>query len=229
MQAASFLGTLGRARAVVSDRRAARSTSREDPAWAAVNDAHATACDLVDLCTASLPLPPLDRRPASSADEAVADVLADRYVELSDRDGRRLRTDGGRGSSSTDASTTGPATSYAAEDRIRSVAGRRIVPLSRTGPTAANWYVLGAVLPGYVADVAADCRTLANRQRLGGSLAVANEWEAVADLLASVADLVEYHTSLARWVTVPDRDTVEDATDVRTVAERLTDETMNTR
>jgi hypothetical protein len=229
MQAASFLETLGQARAVVSDCRAARSASRDAAAWAAVNDVHAAACDFVDLCTDSLPLPALNRRPASSADEAVADVLADRYEELSDQDSSRLRTDGGRNSSGDDESSPGSATSYAAEDRIRTVAGRRIVPLSRTGPTAANWYVLGALLPGYVADVAADCRTLANRQRLGGSLAVATEWEAVADLLASVADLLEYHTSLARWVTVPDRDTVDHAVDIRTVAERLSGETMNTR
>lgn len=227
MHASSFLGTLGRARAVVSDRRAAR-TAEEHGAWAAVAAAHDAACDLVDLCTAGLPLPPLEHRPPTEADDAIADVLDDRYRELA---GCGVRTDGGDEwqppgqSSERPDELSGP--EYAADRRLRTVDGHRVVPLRRTGPTAANWYVLCDVLPAYTAAVAADCRTLADRQRLGGSTVVGDEWAAVADLLSALSTFVERQTALARWIHVPDRETVETAEQARDVADRLTDETRD--
>ncbi|WP_430505583.1 hypothetical protein [Haloparvum sp. PAK95] len=229
MQACSFLGTLGRARVVVSDRREVRAVDG-DAAWDPVADVHDSVRDLVDLCTAGLPLPPLDHSPPSEADDAVAAILEDRYRELSDRE---VCTDGG-GEWDPDEDTSEPTddppgTQYDVYRRIDTVDGEPVVPLRRTGPTAANWYVLGDVLPSYASAVAADCRTLADRQRLCGSPAVGKEWTAVADLLSAVASFVDYQSALARWIHVPDRDSVVAADQARDVADRLTNETRNLR
>lgn len=234
MQASSFLGTLGRARAVVSDRRAARSADGE-VSWAAVSAAHDAACELVDLCTAGLPLPPLEHSPPDDADDAVAAVLDDRYRELS---GGGLSTDGsGDGGDrewqppgeSFDQQDGQSGPDYAADRRLQTVDGHLVVPLRRSGPAAANWYVLCDVLPTYATAVAADCRTLADRQRLGGSTLVGDEWMGVVDLLSALSTFVESQTALARWAYVPDRETVETAKRARTVANQLTDETRNFR
>jgi len=227
VHASSFLGTLGRARAVVSDRRAARTADTRD-AWGAVAAVHDAVCDLVDLCTAGLPLPPLEHSPPSEADDAVADVLDECYRELS---GREVCTGGGdewqplRQSFERLDELSEP--EYAADRRLQTVDGHRVVPLRRTGPAAANWYVLCDVLPAYTTAVATDCRTLADRQRLGGSTVAGDEWAAIADLLSALSTFVERQTALARWIHVPDRETVETAKRTREVADQLTDETRN--
>lgn len=223
MRASSFLGTLGRAHAVVRERRAARTLGDERASWSAVADVHEATCDLVDLTTAGLPLPPLDRQPPADADEAVASVLEERYEEFAG-DSEPAATDGGDWRS---AAVDDTPTAYTADDRVDTVNGHTVVPLARDGPAAANWYVLGDVLSNRAAGVATDCRTLADRHRLAGSTAVGDEWAATADLLSAVAACVDHHAALARWVHVPDRETVEGARRARRAASQLNDETRN--
>jgi hypothetical protein len=226
MRSSSFLGTLGRVRRVVGDCRSARATGDGEAAWGAVGEAHGAVCDLVELCTAGLPLPPLDHSPPAEADDAVADVLDDQYRELGG--GGALCTDGG-----TDESPERPAAEsagrYAASRRLETVDGHRVVPLARTGPAAANWYVLCDVLPGYAAEVATGCRTLAERQRLGDGSVVGDEWAAVADLLGALVDVLDHHTAVARWAYVPDRETIVAAEDTAAFADQMTEETRNFR
>ncbi|CAP15397.1 hypothetical protein [Halobacterium salinarum] len=226
MQSRSFLGTLGRARRVVSDARDARATDADGASWEAVGKAHNAVCDLVELCTAGLPLPPLDHSPPAEADDAVADVLDDRYREFP---GEPICTDGGTDRDSPERTESESAELYAADRRIETVDGGCVVPLARAGPAAANWYVLCDVLPDYAAAVATGCRTLAERQRLGGAGIVGDEWEATADLLGALVDVLDYHTSVARWAYVPNRRTVVAAEDAAAFADQITEETRNFR
>lgn len=229
MHASSFLGTLGHARAVVSARRTAHSADDRE-VWTALAAANDAVCDLADLCTAGLPLPPLDHSPPPEADDAVADVLEDRYHELA---GIELRTDGGdewRLPGGPSGRLDGLSDqSYAADHRFRTVAGNRIVPLSRTGPAAANWYVLCDLLSTYATAVAVNCRTLADRQHIDGSPAAGDEWAGIADLLSALSTFVEQQATLARWIHLPDRETVERAQRAREVADELAAETRNLR
>lgn len=223
MQSNSFLGTLGRARRVVSDCRDARAASEDAAAWAAVGTAHRAVCDLVELCTAGLPLPPLDHSPPAEADDVVAGVLDDKYREFADRP--RCPD---RGTENRSPERPG-GDKYAADRRVETFDGEPIVPLARAGPAAANWYVLCDVLSGYATEVATGCRTLADRQRLAGDSAVGDEWVAIADLLGALVDVLDYHTSVARWAYVPNRETVVAAGDAAEFADQLTEETRNFR
>lgn len=229
MHASSFLGTLGHARAVVSARRTAHSAADRE-VWTALAAAHDAVCDLADLCTAGLPLPPLDHSPPPEADDAVAEVLEHRYRELAEIG---LLTDGGDGwQPPTDqyGSSDGlPGNSYTVDHRLRNVAGNRVVPLSRTGPAAANWYVLCDLLSTYATALAVDCRTLADRQRIDGSPAAGEEWTGIADLLSALSTFVEHQATLARWIHLPDRETVETAQRAREIADELATETGNLR
>jgi len=233
VRAISFLGALGRVRAVVSDRRSVRTTRDGSAARRAAADAHAAACDLVDLTVAGMPLPILGVEPPEELDNRLADVMTG-MIDCVAESESRLRPDGGDrddvptgpgcGSiTSSEADETGAASDT---ERVRTVGGHRVVPLSRGGPAAANWYVLCDVVASTAAAVATDCRTLADRHSVNGSGSVAGEWADVADLLSDLAALVDYHVSLARWVGVPGRETVVGADEVRSIAERLFTETV---
>jgi hypothetical protein len=226
VQAKSFLGTLGRARRVVSDARDARATDADGASWAAAGETHNAVCDLVELCTAGLPLPRLDHSPPAEADDAVASVLDDRYREFARGS---LCTDGGTDWDGPERPESESAETYATDRRIETVDGHRVVPLARAGPAAANWYVLCDVLPDYAEAVATGCRTLAERQRVGGTSILGDEWAATADLLGALVDVLDYHTSVARWAYVPDRRTVMAAEDAAAFADQITDETKNFR
>lgn len=229
MHAASFLGAVAAVRGVVSHSRAERALSADESS-PAVDAAHDATCDLVDLCVAGTPLPPLDWRPTEESDATVASVLDAKLDELTEN-WTPIRCDGGRPPEDDDSPVDAPSssaeredhtvTSYAAAERVRDVDGRAVVPLARTGPAAANWYVLYDVLASAVASVAADCRTLVDRHQLQGNSDAAETWDGVADLLSAVASFADYHVAVARWVRVPGKETVEQATQTRTLAERL--------
>lgn len=217
----------------MSDRRSVRTTGDGSGARRAVADAHAAACDLVDLTVAGLPLPTLEVEPPEELDDRLADVMAE-MIDCVAESESRLRPDGG----DRDDGPTGPecgtlrsggadgTTAAPDTERVRTVGGHRVVPLSRGGPAAANWYVLCDVVASTAVAVATDCRTLADRHSVNGSASVAGEWADVADLLSALAALVDYHVSLARWVDVPGRETVVGADEIRSIAERLYTETV---
>lgn len=235
MHADSFLGALATVRAVVSHTRSERALCADEAIPRSVDEAHGAVCDLADLCVAGMPLPSLDRRPPEAADAEIASVLEARLDELVD-DFTSARCDGGQSDDhplADRASVESPVTedvecvmtSYGAVDRSHAVDGHRVIPLPRTGPAAANWYVLCDVLASVSASVAADCRTLVDRHQLAGNGHAADAWAGVADLLSSVASFADYHVAVARWVRVPGRETVARAERTRTLAERLGAET----
>lgn len=224
MQAVSILGTLREVRGVVSDRRDLRTVAEDGEPAAAY--AHEWVCHLVDLCLVGIPLPPLDRTPPPEADRVVADEMEDMYGW-----GAQRATDGGWDPDAVDADIddwSGPV-EYHADERLRQVDGTRVIPLRHEGPAAANWYVLFDLLPTYLTAVATDCRTLAERNRIDDSPSVADEWDSIGDLLGALGSTIDHNTSMARWVHVPDRETVDSALETRSMASELTKQTRNLR
>lgn len=238
MYAVSFLGTLARVRTVVSDRRTAFSVQGERTSWTAVEAAHDAACHLVQLCVTGTPLPSLDRTPSEEADGRVADAMSEALDELAHEE-RPARPDGGEPGHDGDDEFAEPepasvreqsaeestAAHYRVEDRLRTVDDYVLIPLERTGPAAANWYVLYELVASASAAAAVDCRTLVNRNRQQGNGEIADEWDSIATLLSDLASFVDYHVSVARWIHVPGSAVVEQAETTRILAERLNENT----
>ncbi|WP_459877490.1 hypothetical protein [Halorubrum gandharaense] len=208
----------------MSDRRTARTVAGDD--GVAVHHCTEWVCHLVDLCVVGIPLPPLDRAPPSEADREIAVEMEELYGWT---DGKRRLSDGGWNRLEADLLDSDEPVSYQADDRLDDVAGERVIPLACEGSAAANWYVLFDLLPTYLTAVAADCRTLAERHRIDGSSSIATEWEDVGDLLTDLGSVIEYQTSVAKWIHVPDRDAVETARRTQSLADGLQNETRNLR
>ncbi|WP_280537383.1 hypothetical protein [Halopenitus sp. POP-27] len=245
MFAASFLGTLRHARnRTTAELRKRRYDDADDEAWYVVEDALDAVCDLVELSLHGVPLPPAAATGGTAsrdADEAIAALLDRRFERdpWSDGDPSRpptaaVETEGEDvdeaedGDEAVDGDEAGSDREDLAPDRTETVAGTTIVPLSRTGPRAANWDVLFDRLVTHAIAVTTECRKLAGRQRIDGATDLAAAWEGVADLLGDLASFIAFVRRAAAWTNDPDPDTIDRSEAAFSAARALTDETTTT-
>ncbi|SDY74108.1 hypothetical protein [Halopenitus persicus] len=223
MFAASFLGTLRHARdRTTGELRKRRYDDADDEAWHVVADALDAVCDLVDLCLLGVPLPTTDGVASRRDDEAIATILDQRFERdpWSDEQAAVTPEDV---EADVDLDPTDPSV-----DRIETVAETVIVPLSTAGPRAANWDVLFDRLVTHAVAVTAECRKLADRQRIDGATDLAAAWEGVAELLGDLASFIAFVRRAAAWTNEPDRETIDRSEAAFTAARTLTDETTTT-
>lgn len=222
MHAESFLGTLRYA----SDRASSGLSKRSYDGgreWQLLEDALEAVCDLAELCAVSIPLPADASVVQWSGDDRMAWLLDAMYDASVPGDGTGGSVDGpATADGGIDASE--PWTERLPAARVREVGGTVVVPLRRSGPRAANWYVLFKRLSVHADRVAGDFRRLAGRLRVCDEEALADAWTALAELIDDVAEFVEYAYSAARWASLPDRGVLSASRETLSIAERLTSE-----
>ncbi|MEZ3115895.1 hypothetical protein RYH80_08185 [Halobaculum sp. MBLA0147] len=172
-----------------------------------------TVCERLVALTETLAavdhVPSLPETPPAAADERVANALDARLDERLD-DG--LRTDGGPGAGDDPGSVSPDETETTAPDETAVVEAERLapdgdghaVPLGKTWPRAANWYVLYPWLAERLRALERDCRRC--RQRLDATDA-GRVTEAFADLsrmLTELASVLDRLPAVALWLDPPD-------------------------
>ncbi len=181
MRAVSFVGTVEYVAEQVERLYRLHTFDSHDEIWERLDTSLGAVDDLTALCVAALPLPSLRDPPVPEDDETVHDALS-----------RLAKNPNVRGERVADGC-----------DRLVSVDGHLIVPLRRTGPTAANWYVLFRWLADRLELIARQCRRLADRLFIEGATFLGESWADLGQFLEEVAFLLVHVESMTRWIDTP--------------------------
>lgn len=210
MFAVSFVGTVD---AVGTQVRRPQRLSTCDPTDAA--RVHATACgamdallDLARQFACGVPLPTLETQPAEDVDAAVSQICdsltASNEVPI---DQLQVATAAGR---------------------AHRIAGRVVVPLERTGPAAANWYVVLWWVHDRLGALAEECSITLARLRAFGYERLVGAFDALEDMVVTFRQAVASLLTEKTWLDPPDGLLESDVDRLHRTASRLVERLEDT-
>lgn len=198
MRSISFIGSIATAETSIHSLRQRRSMSDTAGHWSVVIQTQAALGDVVDLATASVPLPVIDDPRAFSNDRSVREA-----VELLSED---------------PVSSPPEHLLDAAPDRLTTVNDTLIVPLTQEGQSAANWYVVYPWLADRLNALRPECLAIADRYDAHRRNTLSQTWQAIGEFFTDVSRFLRHLVTAAKWVRLPNRDDIERSRQTTTLA-----------